>query len=154
MGRAGRGAERGAAGRGARAVLGLGAGAGAREAAAAYRGLMRRVHPDVPGGDAAAAAEVNLAYEAVLAELAGRPGAGAGARGEGVEGDEDELSWSGASLDGGDPCELWRSPWDGEEQWVTAGQAQELREYARRGWALEAAVMLREFRWRNDRWRP
>ena len=158
---AGRGAGRGAgsgagggagAGGGPRAVLGLGAGAGAREAAAAYRGLMRRVHPDVPGGDAARAAEVNAAYEAVLAELAEPSGSGAGAGTAGAE--DDEPSWSGASLRGGDPCELWVSPWDGYEQYVTEGQAEELREYARRGWAREEAAMLREFRWRNDRWRP
>ena len=158
---AGRGAGRGAgsgaggaagAGGGPRAVLGLGAAAGAREAAAAYRGLMRRVHPDVPGGDAARAAEVNAAYEAVLAELAEPSGSGAGAGTAGAE--DDEPSWSGASLRGGDPCELWVSPWDGYEQYVTEGQAEELREYARRGWAREEAAMLREFRWRNDRWRP
>ena len=113
---------------------------------------MRRVHPDVPGGDAARAAEVNAAYEAVLAELAEPSGSGAGAGTAGAE--DDEPSWSGASLRGGDPCELWVSPWDGYEQYVTEGQAEELRDYARRGWAREEAAMLREFRWRNDRWRP
>ena len=152
-------AGRGGAGR-AREVLGLGPGAGAREAAAAYRALMRRLHPDVAGGGSTEeAARVNAAYEEFLAEVGrGRGAAGArggqGARGAGRAPPAEEPSWSGASLAAGDPGELWCSPWDGEEYWVTEGQARELDEYARRGWAREAAAMVREFRWRNDRWRP
>jgi len=157
MGR-GRGARaRARAGRGrgrAREVLGLGPDAGPREAAAAFRALMRQVHPDVAGGGSSEeAARVNAAYEEVLAEL-GRGRGTAGARGAGQAPPAEEPSWSGASLAAGDPGELWCSPWDREEYWVTEGQARELDEYARRGWALEAAAMVREFRWRNDRWRP
>lgn len=49
------------------AVLGVERDADARAVQAAYRSLMRRYHPDMPGGDAALAAQVSEAY-AVLSD--------------------------------------------------------------------------------------
>src|SRR5689334_10420065 len=44
------------------AVLGLAPGADRAAIDRAYRDLMKRHHPDMPGGDASRAAEVNRAY--------------------------------------------------------------------------------------------
>jgi hypothetical protein len=48
--------------RSAYAILGLRPGAGRAEVNDAYRKLMKRYHPDRPGGDANRAAEINRAY--------------------------------------------------------------------------------------------
>lgn len=53
-----------------RSVLGVGQGATLREAEEAYRRRAREVHPDKPGGDAAAMSALNAAREAARQELA------------------------------------------------------------------------------------
>lgn len=58
--------------RSAYAILGLRPGAGRAEVNNAYRKLMKRHHPDRPGGDANRAAEINRAYT-LLRQRLGEP---------------------------------------------------------------------------------
>jgi len=114
-----------------------------REARQRYRELMKRYHPDVASetGAEGRATEINLAYEAVLR---GWEDLGGEASGE-ADGPLDSTA-------PGDPTVSWYSPFDQEQYWVTPGQARELDEFARLGWAYEVSVLVSEYRYRNDRW--
>ena len=50
------------------AVLGLGPGASADDVRRAYRGAVRRLHPDTGSGDVAALSRVARAYRTIAAE--------------------------------------------------------------------------------------
>jgi len=138
-------------------VLGLDPGASKKAISNAYRDLMKRYHPDVKGGSVERATEINQAYEQVLEGW--EAAAAVEEKKEEVYEEEEEVgevdvwdSWSGASVAPGDPTEIWENPWNGESYWLTPGQRLEMEEMARRGWEMESYVMLREFRWNNDRW--
>jgi curved DNA-binding protein CbpA len=55
------------------AILGLGPGASAADARSAYRGAVRRLHPDTGNGDVSALARVANAYRTIETALPARP---------------------------------------------------------------------------------
>jgi curved DNA-binding protein CbpA len=55
------------------AVLGLGPGASTDEVRQAYRGALRRLHPDTGSGDVDALTRAGRAYRVIVAERPQRP---------------------------------------------------------------------------------
>ena len=59
------------------AILGLGPGASADDVRSAYRGALRRLHPDTGNGDVPALTRVANAYRTIESALPARPRAAA-----------------------------------------------------------------------------
>mmetsp|Transcript_22092 Transcript_22092/g.46224 ORF Transcript_22092/g.46224 Transcript_22092/m.46224 type:complete len:216 (-) Transcript_22092:1546-2193(-) len=124
------------------------------EVSRAYRDSMKRWHPDLPGGSLERATAINEAYERIMESVVVDVDDVVVV----VDDDDDDVvvdseegpSWSGASTAPGDPTALFE--WEGEAYWLTPGQVKECEFIASKGWVDECFVMLREFRYANDRW--